>query len=246
MPPVSGVKLSCHRVDGAAGRVGGRPWRRGPSRRCRCGPPCPPCCRRAASPWRPGRPHRGQVRVAGLLAPVHDAHAQHRPAPAPQRTRPSPAAGSSRPCGRTCSVSDGRDREDREHLDEVGERRRVLERVRGVGVEEAAAVRAQFLDRSPARRQGPGAMTCAAPSSVVDLGRRVEVLHDALGDEDERADDADRQQDVENAAREVDPEVAELARRTARQAADEARSRPPCRPPPTRSSARVSASICVR
>ena len=41
----------------------------------------------------------------------------------------------------------GGDQEDRQHLQEIGERRGVLERVRRVGVEEAAAVGAQFLDR---------------------------------------------------------------------------------------------------
>ena len=39
------------------------------------------------------------------------------------------------------------DQEDRQHLQEVRERRRVLERMRGVGVEEAAAIGAEFLDR---------------------------------------------------------------------------------------------------
>ena len=40
-----------------------------------------------------------------------------------------------------------RDREDREHLEKVGERRGILERMRGVGVDVAAAVRAEHLDR---------------------------------------------------------------------------------------------------
>jgi hypothetical protein len=40
-------------------------------------------------------------------------------------------------------VSAAADREDREHLDEVGERRRVLEGMGGVGVEEAAAIGAE-------------------------------------------------------------------------------------------------------
>ena len=41
----------------------------------------------------------------------------------------------------------GADREDRPHLDEIGERVGILERMRGVGVEEAAAVGAELLDR---------------------------------------------------------------------------------------------------
>ena len=54
--------------------------------------------------------------------------------------------------------------EDRQHLHEVGQRRRVLERVRGVGVEEAAAVGAEHLDgllrgdraHGQRLRRGPG------------------------------------------------------------------------------------------
>ena len=44
-----------------------------------------------------------------------------------------------------------RDQQDREHLEEIRQRRRVLERMRGVHVEEAAAVRAELLDRDLAR-----------------------------------------------------------------------------------------------
>jgi transposase len=40
-----------------------------------------------------------------------------------------------------------RDQEHREHLDEVREARWVLERVRGVGIEDAATVGAEQLDR---------------------------------------------------------------------------------------------------
>ena len=39
--------------------------------------------------------------------------------------------------------------------------------------------------------------------------RAREGLHDALRDEDQRQDDRERQQDVERAAHEIDPEVAE-------------------------------------
>ena len=44
-----------------------------------------------------------------------------------------------------------RDQQDREHLEEVRERRRVLERVRGVHVEEPASVGAELLDGDLAR-----------------------------------------------------------------------------------------------
>ena len=45
------------------------------------------------------------------------------------------------------------DREDRQHLDEIRERRRVLERMRGVGVHVTAAVGAEHLDRDLRRHR---------------------------------------------------------------------------------------------
>ena len=50
---------------------------------------------------------------------------------------------------------------------------------------------------------------------------RAERLHDALRDEDEREDDESGSEDVERAAREVDPEVAEGRGRLAGDAANE-------------------------
>ena len=41
----------------------------------------------------------------------------------------------------------GGDQEDRDHLEEIGQRGRVFIRMRGIGVEEAAAIGAQHLDR---------------------------------------------------------------------------------------------------
>ena len=59
-----------------------------------------------------------------------------------------------------------RNAEDEQHLDHVGDRRRVLERMRAVGVEEAAAVGAELLDDF-LRGHGPSAIVCLPPSSVV-------------------------------------------------------------------------------
>jgi hypothetical protein len=50
----------------------------------------------------------------------------------------------------------GRNAKDEHHLDEIGEGRRVLERMRAVGVEEAAAVGAQLLDRFLRRHGAEG------------------------------------------------------------------------------------------
>ena len=89
----------------------------------------------------------------------------------------------------------------------------ILERVGGVDVEEAAAVGAELLDRllrgdRAARELGDGA---------------AEGLQHALRDEQDRADDRDRQQDVEGRPHEVLPEVAQRRRRAAagHDAADE-------------------------
>ena len=88
----------------------------------------------------------------------------------------------------------------------------VLERVRGVGVVEAAAVGAELLDGLLAGT-GPPVMVCWPP---VERGRRsvppAKFWISAAGDQHDRADERDRQQDAERAADQVDPEVAELAR----------------------------------
>ena len=125
----------------------------------------------------------------------------------------------------------GGDQQDREHLEEVRERRRVLERVRGVHVEEAAAVGAELLDRDlrgrgPQREDllGDAALPSGVRDRLVVLGQlddrdlRVgaKCLHHALRDQDQREDDRERQQDVERGPGQVDPEVADGARRSAR------------------------------
>ena len=62
-----------------------------------------------------------------------------------------------------------RDQQDREHLDEVRQRRRVLERMRRVDVEEAAAVRAELLDRDlrGGRAHGEQLLVTGFPSASV-------------------------------------------------------------------------------
>ena len=142
-----------------------------------------------------------------------------------------------------------RDHEDRQHLEEVRERRRVLERVRRVDVEEAAAVRAELLDGDLRRRRTHrdellrhGRRLRLRLSAVVEhrvavgvlhRGRRrrrlnerhgavgIEVLDHALRDEDQREHQRQRQEDVERGAHEVDPEVAEVLDLTLAEAADE-------------------------
>ena len=73
-----------------------------------------------------------------------------------------------------------RDQQEREDLEQVRERRRVLERVRRVGVEGAAAVRAELLDRLLARERPAGDRLRRRPASVSRLGEAVEALDHAL------------------------------------------------------------------
>ena len=80
----------------------------------------------------------------------------------------------------------GADREDRQICDEVAERGRVLVRVRRVGVEEAAAVGAQHLDRELRGDRPLGDRLLAAlERRGSDVG--VEVLRHALPDVEQRA-----------------------------------------------------------
>ena len=118
-----------------------------------------------------------------------------------------------------------------------------------VGVEEAAAVGAQHLDRDlrghRAHRQRllVGALVLHHRLALVVLHRLavgaqlgllvlddlerlhvlvgVEVLHHALLHEEQRVDEADRQQDPQHDAGQVDPGVADALGRVARKAADQ-------------------------
>ena len=210
--PAIGWTLSCHGVDGARARAGrhGREqaadggaeagllalhvaeW---PGRR----PPGRAGCRRTRGAWRATAPtrridrHRGEDRPA--LALVAGVLAER----VGQRERRQ---------------------QDREHLEPVGQRGRVLERMGRVGVEEAAAVVAQLLDPFLGG-DGAKAIVWRAPWSVVTVGRAAPRLRHALPHEDERADDGDRQQDVEDAPGQVDPVVAERLRAAPGQAAEQ-------------------------
>ena len=96
-------------------------------------------------------------------------------------------------------------------LEEVRERRGVLERVRGVRVDDPAAVGAELLDRllrgDRAQEDGLRAAFEACRGRGAGNG-----LRHALPDEHERRDERDREQDVEGGPGEVDPEVADRRR----------------------------------
>ena len=85
----------------------------------------------------------------------------------------------------------GGDEEDHQHLNEVGERRWIFERMRGVGVEEAAAVSSDHLDgflRSDwTLRNG-----LHRAFESLDDGVRFEILDHTLRAKKERAEDGER------------------------------------------------------
>jgi hypothetical protein len=114
----------------------------------------------------------------------------------------------------------GADREDRDHLHEVRERGRVFERVRRVGVEKAAAVGAEHLDRNLRSDRADGdCLLRPFERRCVDVG--TERLRHPLPDQKQSEGNANRNEDVERAAGDIDPEIAHRARGVTRKAADQ-------------------------
>ena len=101
-----------------------------------------------------------------------------------------------------------RDDQDVERLEEAGQRRGVLKRMRGVHVEEAAAVGPEQLDRN-LRRNGPGGDELLPALKRGRGNARVEILDHTLPEHDQRPDDAQRQQHVQRNAHEIGPEIAD-------------------------------------
>ncbi len=110
-----------------------------------------------------------------------------------------------------------RDGEQECDLEEVRPAGRVLERVRGVRIEEPAAVRAELLD-DLLRGNRSARQVLGVAGERRDLGEAVEVLHHAARDQYDRADDRDREQQPERPSEQVDPEVSDRAGPAAREA----------------------------
>ena len=124
------------------------------------------------------------------------------------------AAKSAQPCllvARHPAVGVGqrrRDGEDQEQREEVGERRRVLERVGALALKKPPPLVPSCLIAS-CEATGPSAMRLLAALERGDVEVGREVLDHALRDQDQREDDAERQEHVDDAADQIDPEVAE-------------------------------------
>ncbi len=78
----------------------------------------------------------------------------------------------------------------------------------GVGVEESAAIGAEHLDGF-LRSGGALGDGLNAAFEGGDFGVRMKVLDAALGDQDERCGDRERDQQVERGAGDIHPEVAD-------------------------------------
>ena len=92
--------------------------------------------------------------------------------------------------------------------------------MRGIGIEEAAAIGAEHLDGDlRGDRADRDGLLGAFERRRVHVG--AERLRNALPDQEQRIGHADRDEDVERAAGDIDPEIADRAHRVPREAADE-------------------------
>ncbi|MNL24772.1 hypothetical protein D3C87_1462210 [compost metagenome] len=111
------------------------------------------------------------------------------------------------------------DREDRHHLDHVGDGIRVFERMRGIGIEETAAIGAEHLDRQLRRYR---ADCDRLPRAFKRLGADISAkrLRHAEPYVNQGKHDTGRQQDVERRAHHIHPEIADGLAGSAREGAD--------------------------
>ena len=92
---------------------------------------------------------RGELRIAGLLGGDAAKRQRHEDHEHRDEDRPPLARVVDHSTERVAERR--RNQQDGQHLEEVGQRRRIFERMRRVHIEEAAAVRAELLDRDLAR-----------------------------------------------------------------------------------------------
>jgi hypothetical protein len=117
-------------------------------------------------------------------------------------------------------VSAAADGEDRDDLQQTGERSRVLEGMCGVGVEEAAAIGAERLDGNLRSDRAHGdSLLGVFQRGRVDIG--AQSLRHALPHQEQGKGHADRDEDVKGDPRDIDPEIAHGADRVAGEAADQ-------------------------
>ena len=133
-----------------------------------------------------------------------------RRAQCPWRSRSRVLDGSRRPSVQRPAPK-RRGHEERPDLQHVGEGVGVFERMRGIGVKEAAAIGAKLLDGFLARHR-PNGNDLLGSLDRCRFDRAEQRLRSSERDEDKRDDDRHRQQYVKRRAGQIDPEVADRSR----------------------------------
>ena len=131
-----------------------------------------------------------------------------------------------------------RDGEGEPDVEQVGERRRVLQGVGQVDVEEPTTVGPELHDGTHESGRATGDGLGDAVQRIVDRDRPGQGLHGAGADDDDAGEEGDGEEDVEHAPGDVDPEVADRRRVPAGEAPRPWRSPRRCRRPRSRTAAR--------
>ncbi len=174
--------------------------------------------------------HRGgaliggvQQRIPSRLGPIRHGHAGKKHGDHRQPDGPAVAARTGHKSERVGERR--RNGENQKKLDKICQRRGIFERMRAVGVEEAAAVRAEHLDRFLRGHRAlrddllgdglrGGLAVGARHGDLLRLNQRgfvvgPEILHHSLRHKDQRHDQAYRQQHPQKAARQIHPEISD-------------------------------------
>ena len=165
-----------------------------------------------------GEAERGEGVVAVSFRPVADDHAGDEENAHHRQNGPSLALIADHPAEHVGER--GAEREDRDHLDEIRQRGRVLERMRSIGVEEAAAIGAEHLDRDLGgnRAHGNGLLGAFQRCRI---NIRPKCLRHTLPHQKQGIRNADRNENVERATGHIDPEIADGSCGGTREAANE-------------------------
>ena len=137
------------------------------------------------------------------------------------------------------------DHQDGPHLHEIGQAGGILEGMRRIDVEEAAAIGAQHLDRF-LRSHRPLRDQLLDAFQAHGLGVGAQILRHALPHQEQRHQDGHGQQHIERAAGEIDPEIAHRLGGAPRKAADQRQRQGDAGGGADRKLCTVRPSICTR
>ena len=165
-----------------------------------------------------GETERGEGVVAMSFRPVANDHPGDKENAHHRQNGPSLALIADHPAEHVGER--GAEREDRDHLDEIRQRGRVLKRMRSIGVEEAAAIGAEHLHRDLGgnRAHGNGLLGAFQRCRI---NIRPKCLRHTLPHQKQGIRNADRNENVERATSHIDPEIADGSCGGTREAANE-------------------------